>query len=106
MSFEVSNNINSAIVSGLGGLKNASDGITQTSISIAQKAAQLRDPQDVVTDAAMQQIGLTSQLLPETSDSPTSDLVSLSVNLTNAQASAKVIDAADETVGRLIDIFT
>lgn len=106
MSVEVSNNINSAIVSGLVGLNDASNGITQASISIAQKAAQLRDPQELVTDAAMQQIGLTSQLLPETSDTLTSDLVSLSVNLTNAQASTKVVETADETVGRLIDIFT
>lgn len=99
----IDNNINSAIVSGVLGLQRASEGITQSSINIAQQQAQLRDPQDVLSDAATQQIGLTSQLLPQGGDSITSDLVSLNVNLTNAQASTKVLDVANETVGRIID---
>ena len=99
----IDNNINSAIVSGVLGFQRASDGITQSSISLAQQQAQFRDPQSVLTDAATQQIGLTSQLLPKGGDSITSDLVSLNINLTNAQASTKVLDVANETVGRLID---
>lgn len=99
----VNNGLNSAVASGLLGFQRASDGITQSSISIAQQAAQLRDPQDVLTDAATQQVGLASKLLPTGGDSLTSDIVSLSVNLTNAQASTKVLDVANETVGRLID---
>lgn len=99
----IDNNINSAIVSGVLGLQRASDGITQSSINIAQRQAQLRDPKDVLTDVATQQIGLTSKLLPQGGDSVTSDLVSLNINLTNAQASTKVLDVANETVGRLID---
>lgn len=105
MSFDISNNTNSAILSGVLGLQNASEGITQASIGIAQKAAQLRDPQDVLSDAATQQIGLTSQLLPSGGNSVTSDLVSLSVNLTNAQAATEVIDVAKDTVGQLIDVI-
>jgi len=99
----VNNGVNSAVASGLLGFQRASDGITQSSIDIAQKSAQLRDPKDVLTDAAASQVGLTSKLLPTGGDSITSDIVSLSINLTNAQASTKVLDVANETVGRLID---
>lgn len=99
----IDNNVNSAIVSGVLGLQRASDGITQASINIAERQAQLREPQEVLADAATQQIGLTSQLLPKGGDSITSDLVSLNINLTNAQASTKVLDVVNETVGRLID---
>lgn len=103
MVFDVRNSTNSALVSGLLGVQNASNGITQSSISIAQQTAQLRSTQDVLSDAAAQQIGLTSQLLPTGGNSITSDLVSLSVNLNNAQASSQVLDVANDTVGRLID---
>lgn len=99
----IDDNVNSAIVSGVLGLQRASDGITQASINIAERQAQLREPQEVLADAATQQIGLTSQLLPQGGDNITSDLVSLNINLTNAQASTKVLDVANETVGRLID---
>ena len=99
----VNNGVNSAIASGLLGFQRASDGITQASIGIAQRAAQLRDPKDVLADAATSQLGLTSKLLPTRGDSITSDIVSLSINLTNAQASTKVLDVANETVGRIID---
>ena len=103
MSFNVSNNLNSAILSGVLGVQRASEGITQSSIGLAQQAAKLRDPQEFLADAATQQIGLTSKLLPSGGDSTTSNLLSLSINLTNAQASGKVLDVANETVGRLID---
>lgn len=103
MSFDVTSSMNSAILSGVMGVQNASNGITQSSIGLAQQAAKLRDPQEMLSDAAMQQIGLTSKLLPSGGDSMTSNLVSLSMNLNNAQASSKVMDVANETVGRLID---
>ena len=103
MSFDISNNINSAIVSGTLGLQNASKGITEASVNIAQRNAQARDPAELLSDAATQQLGVASQLLPQGGDSLTDDLVSLSINSTNALASAKVLDVADETVGRIID---
>ena len=45
------------------------------------------------------------QLLPEAIDGITSNLVGLSVNLTNAQASTKVVDTASDTVGTILDIL-
>lgn len=96
-------NVNSALLSGVFGLQTATEGITQASINIAQRTAQQRDVTEVLSDAAIQQVGLTGQLLPQGGTSLTDDLVSLSINLTNAQASVSVIDDVDETVGRLID---
>jgi hypothetical protein len=90
-------------VSGVLGLQRASDGITGTSISIAQQQASLRSTSDLLSDVATQQLGNVGSLLPSGGDSLTNDLVSLSVNLTNAQASAQVLDVANETVGRIID---
>lgn len=103
MSFDVSNNINSAILSGTFGLRKASDGITQASLNIAQRNAQSKDPSDLLADAATQQIGAIKQVLPQPASNLTSDLVSLSVNSINAQASAKVLDVANNTVGKIID---
>ncbi|GGO71760.1 hypothetical protein [Bowmanella pacifica] len=103
MSMNVDSNINSAILSGTLGLQRASDGITQHSVSLAQEQAQLRDPQEVLADAAMQQIGLQSKLLPSGGDTMTNDLVGLTLNLRNAQANGKVLEVAKDTVGRLID---
>lgn len=103
MPFEVGNNINSAIISATFGLQNASRGITEASIDIAQRNAQARDPVELLADVASQQIGSIKQILPNGGDSLTNNLLSLSINATNAQASAKVLDVANETVGRIID---
>lgn len=103
MTINVNDSVNSAIVSGVLGLQRASDGITGTSISIAQQQASLRSTSDLLSDVATQQLGNVDSLLPSGGDSLTNDLVSLSVNLTNAQASAQVLDVANETVGRIID---
>lgn len=103
MSVNFDSNINSAILSGTLGLQRASDGITQHSISLAQQQAQLRDPKEVLADAAVQQIGLSSKLLPSGGDNLTNELVGLTLNLRNAQASGKVLDVAKDTIGRLID---
>ena len=100
---DVRNNMNSAIISGFTGLQKASDGISQASLNIAQKTAQTRDTADVLSDAALQQIGSVKQLLPSSGSDITSDLVSLSVNSINAQASAKVLDVVKNTIGRIID---
>eukprot|EP01026_Neomeris_dumetosa_P079469 TRINITY_DN868_c0_g2_i1.p1 TRINITY_DN868_c0_g2~~TRINITY_DN868_c0_g2_i1.p1 ORF type:complete len:220 (+),score=7.98 TRINITY_DN868_c0_g2_i1:23-682(+) len=103
MSFDVSNNINSAIISGTLGLQNASNGITEASLSIAQRNAQAQSPEDLLAGAATQQLGVVGQLLPDGGNSLTTDLVGLTISATNAQASAKVLDVANDTVGRIID---
>ena len=41
--------------------------------------------------------------LPQSAGNMTSDLVSLKLNSINAQASAKVLDVAFDTVGTIID---
>lgn len=106
---ESSYNINSALISGLNGLQSASEGITKASISIAQQTAQSTLATEGITgvleSAAIQGLETTSNILPQAADNLTSDLVSLQINGINAQAAAEVIDVADETVGRIIDIF-
>ena len=103
MSFDVSNNINSAIVSATLGLQRSSNGITEAAVNIAQRNAEARNPTELLADAANQQIGAVNQILPQGGDSLTNDLVSLQINSINAQASAKVLDVVDDTVGRIID---
>lgn len=99
----VTDSINSAIVSGQIGLQNASDGITEASINIANANATATTTEELLANAATQQLGNVSQLLPEAEDNLTSELVSLSVNSINAQASAEVLDVANDTVGTIID---
>ncbi|GGD77103.1 hypothetical protein [Lacimicrobium alkaliphilum] len=103
MSVQFDGNINSALMSGMLGVQKASDGITQHSISLAQQQAQLRTPEDVLTDAARQQLGMAGKMLPSGGDNMTSDLVGLSLNLRNAQASTKVLEVVKDTIGTLID---
>ena len=105
MSFNVTNSINSAIVSGTFGLQKASDGISQASISIAQKTAALKDTNTLLAETATQQLGITGSLMSGTGggDSFTSDILSLSNHLYYAQASSKVIGSAKEVVGKIID---
>jgi hypothetical protein len=91
---DVRNSVNSAILSGAFGLQKASQGITASSFNIAQRSTE---------PLATQQIGSVSQLLPSGGDSLTSNLVGLSINARNAEASAKVLDVASGTVGRIID---
>lgn len=100
MSFDVRNSVNSAILSGVMGVQKASDGITGTS---AQQQASLRTTSDLLSDVATQQLGGVSKLLPSGGDSMTGNLLSLVNNLNNAQASTKVLDVANDTVGRIIN---
>lgn len=99
----VSNNINSAIVSSQMGLNRASAGITEASINIAQQNATAKTPQDVLANAAQQQIGNISKVLPKGGDNLTTELVGLTVNSVNAQANAKVLGVANDLVGRIIN---
>ena len=104
----VSNNINSAIVSGTLGIQTASDDITQNAYNLASlsvQSASSSDPQELLSNATITQLDAIKQTLPEASSGVTSDLVGLSVNLTNAQASAEVVDTASDTIGTILDIF-
>jgi hypothetical protein len=103
MPIGIENNINSAILSGAFGLQSASNGITQAATNIVEQTTAPRDRLTLLSDAAIQQIDITRGSLPTGGDSLTDNLVSLQLNLTNAQASANVIDRVDETLGRFIN---
>jgi hypothetical protein len=108
MSFNVSNNINSAIVSGQFGLSRASNNITQKAFNIAQlsiESRQSQDPQEFLANAVKTQLGSIKQTLPTPTGGITSELVGLSINSINAQASAKVIGSANDTIGTILDIL-
>jgi len=97
MSFDyVSNGINSAIDSASLGLQGASNNITKASFNIAQRSAEStksQHPQGFLAHGPLQQ-----------SPGLSADIVNLSVNSTNAQASAKVLAVASGTLGTLLDI--
>jgi hypothetical protein len=104
----ISNNINSAIVSGTIGIQRASNGISQNASNLAglsDFSAPSRDPQEFLANATLNQLNAIKQTLPQASEGLTSNLVGLSINLTNAQASAKVVDTASGTVGTILDIL-
>jgi hypothetical protein len=104
----ITNNVNSAIVSGTIGIQRASNGITQNASNLAGLSAfsaPSRDPQEFLANATLNQLSAIKQTLPQASEGITSNLVGLSVNLTNAQASAKVVDTASGTVGTILDIL-
>lgn len=103
MAFNVDNNINSAILSGMFGLNKASQGIAETAFSIAQQSRQSQTPDEFLTNAATQQLGNFKQLLPQGTDNLTNSLLSLQINGNNALANTKVIGTANETIGRIID---
>lgn len=103
MTFDVTNNVNSAIISGTLGLNRAQQGITEASINIAQRNAEPQSTQDLLANAATQQLGQVNQLLPQGGDGLTNDLLSLQINSRNALASTKVLEVANNTVGRIID---
>jgi len=108
MSFAVQNSINSAIVSGQLGLKRASDGISQSAANLASLSSVQQnsaDPQSTLANATLTQLGAIKQTLPPSAGGITSDLVSLTVNSINAQAAAKVVGTANDTIGTLLDVL-
>jgi len=105
---DISNNINSAIVSGTIGIQRASKGIAQNASNLASLSAfsvPPSDPQAFLANATLNQLNAIKQVLPQASEGITSNLVGLSINLTNAQASTKVVDTASDTVGTILDIL-
>ncbi len=103
MNFNVSNSINSAIVSGQLGLQRASSGITEASVNIAQQNRQATTTDELLSNVATNQIGQVKSLLPQSGGSMTDNLLSLQINANNALASTKVIGVASDTIGRIID---
>ena len=103
MTNNVNHSANTAFVSGLMGLQRASDSITETSNSIAQQHVSMRSTSDLANSVATQQPGNFRGSLSAGENSLTHDLVSLRVSLTNAQASTRVLDVANDTVGRIIN---
>jgi hypothetical protein len=104
----INNNVNSAIVSGTIGIQKASNGITQNASNLASLSAFEKpssDPQEFLANATLKQLNAIKQTLPQANEGITSNIVGLSVNLTNAQASAKVVDTANGTVGTILDIL-
>ncbi|MEG3765507.1 hypothetical protein [Alteromonas sp. 14N.309.X.WAT.G.H12] len=110
MSSLIGNSINSSIVSGMSGVQNAYQGMTQASVGLAQKVAQtsveLNGTNDVLANASLQNLSNIRSVLPTGGDSVTSNLVSLQLNSNNALASTKVLDTAFDTVGTIIDTLT
>jgi hypothetical protein len=90
----VSNNINSAFVSGQLGLQRASNAVTDAAQNIATRSVQPVTADDSNPNITGVQSGPSSL---------TDDLISLSVDSTNALANAKVLKVADEMLGRIID---
>jgi hypothetical protein len=105
---DISNNMNSAILSGTTGIQRASKEITQNTSNLASLSTftvPVSDPQEFLANATLSQLSSIKKSLPEAADGITSNLVGLSINLTNAQASRKVIDTANDTVGTILDIL-
>ncbi len=102
-----SSGINSAILSAQFGIQNGLQGVTQASVNIAQQSAQQNvaqnGPGQLLADASLQNLSNVSALLPQGTNDPIGNLVSLQVNALNVQASAKVLDVVDDTVGSIID---
>ncbi len=107
MSGIIDNGINSAIVSGQFGLQKSFEGMTQASMNIAQRTAQPQVGDNgagaVLANASVNGLQNIRDSLPQSAGNMTSDLVSLKLNSINAQASAKVLDVAFDTVGTIID---
>ncbi|GGB48949.1 chemotaxis protein [Shewanella inventionis] len=87
--------VQSAYASGMQGLQSAQQGLAQATTSVAtpdeQKPAV---PQDTVT--------LSSQAVSQSNTATA--LISATESVNQAQASTKVIEAASESIGSLIDI--
>lgn len=101
-----SSNVGAAFASGQLGLQNASNGITQAASNIAARTAE--SSQNVPSEAtaaasSSPQNALSGSTPGAVPGNITDDLISLNVNSINAQASAKVLDTANDMLGTIID---
>lgn len=104
----INNNINSAMVGGALGIQRASDGITQNASNLTGLSAFLApspDLQAFLENATSNQLETIKPVLPQSSESMTSNLLGLSINLTNAEASTKAVNTASDTVGTILDVL-
>lgn len=97
-------NIQSAFNIGVEGFQRAQQQVTQSASNIAQQtvdSANASDNAGIVQDAQT-----NATLLPadRTQQSMVTELVNLTVAEHQAKASAKIISAADEMIGSIIDI--
>ncbi|NVK55831.1 MAG: hypothetical protein HWE26_09460 [Alteromonadaceae bacterium] len=103
----INSNANSAFAAGQFGLQRSFDGMTQSALGIAQKTAQQNVAQkgvgEMLASAGLQGLSTTTDLLPRANGDMMSDLLSMQLYSNNALASAKVLDVANETVGKIID---
>ncbi len=103
----INSNADSAIVAGQFGLQRSFDGMTQSALSIAQKTAQQNVEKqgvgEMLANAGLRGLSTTTDLLPRANGDMMSDLLSMQLYSNNALASAKVLDVANETVGKIID---
>ena len=105
---DISSKVNSAIVSGTIGIQRASAGVAENTSNLARFSTfsvPFTDPQAFLANATLTQLSSIKKLLPQASDGITSNIVGLSINLTNAQASTKVVDTVSGTVGTILDIL-
>ena len=101
-----SSNVGAAFASGQLGLQNASNGITQAASNIAARTAESTQnvPSEATAAASSSAQNATSGSTPgAVPGNITDDLISLNVNSINAQASAKVLDTANDMLGTIID---
>lgn len=82
--------LNSAFQSGVEGFQRASNGVSEAASNIASRTAS-----EAARDGNAPVAGPNTSL--------TDDLIALNVNEIAAQASAKVIQTANDTIGTLID---
>lgn len=105
-----SSNVGAAFASGQLGLQNASNGITQAASNIAARTVESSAessqnvPSEATAAASSSPQNATSGSTPSAvPGNITDDLISLNVNSINAQASAKVLDTANDMLGTIID---
>lgn len=101
-----SSNVGAAFASGQLGLQNASNGITQAASNIAARTVESSQnvPSEATAAASSSAQNASSGSTPgAVPGNITDDLISLNVNSINAQASAKVLDTANDMLGTIID---
>ena len=93
--------VNSTFFAGRTGLQRASDGIEQAASNIAQTT--VRSNESLASPS--QSINGLSSASEGSGRSVTDDLIALNVNSTSAEASASVLEVANENLGTIIDIL-
>ena len=88
--------INSAFSSGVNGLNNASQQMTESSQRIANQTTSQKQPQTVIPEATTAHSYVSGPV--------TAEVINMKLAEEKAKASVEVITTADEMVGSLIDV--